>query len=37
MEFAGGDLTTPAPDYLTWMLSIDDANDVDENGIPDFR
>ncbi len=36
LEFADGDPDTPAPDYLTWMLSIDDTNDINRNGIPDF-
>src|SRR5258708_5589964 len=36
MNFTDGDLTTPAPDYLAWILSIDDANDSNHNGIPDF-
>ena len=36
MVFDDGDLTTAAPDYLTWVLSIDDANDANRNGIPDF-
>jgi hypothetical protein len=36
MDFADGDPTTSAPDYLTWTLSIDDVNDSNHNGIPDF-
>jgi hypothetical protein len=27
---------TPDPDYLTWVLSIDDPNDADHDMIPDF-
>jgi len=34
--FADGDPTTADPDYLVWMLSIDDTNDANHNGIPDF-
>jgi hypothetical protein len=34
--FADGDPDTPAPDYLVWLLSIDDSNDANHNGIPDF-
>ena len=36
VEFSDGDPNTSAPDYLTWMLSIDDLNDANHNGIPDF-
>jgi hypothetical protein len=36
MTFADGDLTTPMADYLNWYLSIDDANDANGDGIPDF-
>jgi hypothetical protein len=39
VEFDDGDLNTPGPgleDYYTWMLSIDDLNDADHDGIPDF-
>lgn len=36
LDFDDGDPDTPAPDYLTWMLSIDDTNDINRNGIPDF-
>jgi hypothetical protein len=35
-EFQDGDLSTGEPDYLTWFLSIDDLNDANHNGIPDF-
>jgi hypothetical protein len=34
--FADGDPSTASPDYQLWGLSIDDANDVNANGIPDF-
>ena len=34
--FADGDPSTAAPDYQLWVLSIDDTNDVNVNGIPDF-
>jgi hypothetical protein len=36
MTFADGDLTTASADYLNWILSINDANDANGNGIPDF-
>jgi hypothetical protein len=36
MFFADGDPTTPDPDYQVWALSIDDPNDTNHNGIPDF-
>lgn len=36
VDFADGDPATPSPDYRTWVLSIDDANDANHNGIPDF-
>jgi hypothetical protein len=36
VDFEDGDLSTPDPDYLTWELSIDDSNDANGNGIPDF-
>jgi len=35
-EFTDGDPSTTAPDYLYWVLSIDDTNDANANGIPDF-
>jgi len=35
-DFNDWDPNTPDPDYLTWGLSIDDTNDVNHNGIPDF-
>jgi len=34
--FDDGDLNTGAADYRTWELSIDDLNDADHDGIPDF-
>jgi hypothetical protein len=36
VQFDDGDPNTPAPDYLVWVLSIDDSNDANHNGIPDF-
>ncbi|MBM3838904.1 MAG: hypothetical protein FJ398_13245 [Verrucomicrobia bacterium] len=33
---ADGDLKTAATDYLDWVLSIDDPNDANGNGIPDL-
>ncbi|MEO5802421.1 MAG: hypothetical protein ABIR24_02740 [Verrucomicrobiota bacterium] len=35
-EFDDWDLTTFEPDYYLWALSIDDLNDSDGDGIPDF-
>ena len=26
----------PPPDFISWQLSLDDANDADQDGIPDF-
>jgi hypothetical protein len=34
--FDDGDPSTPVPDYQLWGLSIDDSNDANKNGIPDF-
>jgi hypothetical protein len=34
--FADGGPSTAAPDYQLWVLSIDDTNDSNANGIPDF-
>jgi hypothetical protein len=34
--FADGDPSTTAPDYQLWVLSINDTNDANTNGIPDF-
>lgn len=36
VEFNDGDLTTAEEDYYSWELSIDDLNDSDKDGIPDF-
>jgi hypothetical protein len=36
VEFADGDPSTADPDYTLWVLSIDDTNDANGNGIPDF-
>ncbi len=36
VEFADGDLNTAGYDYPYWELSIDDLNDSDHDGIPDF-
>ena len=36
VDFDDGDPNTSDPDYYTWFLSIDDLNDVDHDGIPDF-
>jgi hypothetical protein len=35
-DFQDGNLSTGDLDYTTWFLSIDDLNDVNHNGIPDF-
>jgi hypothetical protein len=35
-EFADGDPNTAEADYYYWELSIDDPNDTDHDGIPDF-
>ncbi len=34
--FADGDPSTAGPDYQLWELSIDDTNDANASGIPDF-
>lgn len=34
--FQDGEPETAAPDFRTWMLSIDDPNDTDGDGIPDL-
>lgn len=34
--FDDGDPSTAVPDYQLWGLSIDDPNDANTNGIPDF-
>lgn len=36
LECVDGDLNTPEEDYYSWQLSIDDLNDSNGNGIPDF-
>ncbi len=36
VDLEDGDLNTGEPDYVTWYLSIDDVNDYDHDGIPDF-
>ncbi|MEP6664383.1 MAG: hypothetical protein ABJC04_12050 [Verrucomicrobiota bacterium] len=36
VEFADGILSTTEPDYYLWFISIDDLNDTDGDGIPDF-
>lgn len=36
VEFNDGDLNTATEDYYRWELSIDDPNDTDHDGIPDF-
>jgi hypothetical protein len=36
VDFDDGDPNTADPDYYTWILSIDDVNDSNGNGIPDF-
>jgi hypothetical protein len=35
-DFVDGNLGTPEADYTNWELSIDDTNDANHNGIPDF-
>ena len=35
-DFMDGEPSTPDPDFLVWVLSIDDLNDSNGNGIPDF-
>lgn len=34
--FADGNPGTASPDYELWVLSIDDTNDANANGVPDF-
>lgn len=34
--FSDGDRSTAGADYQVWTLSIDDTNDANANGIPDF-
>jgi hypothetical protein len=34
--FSDGDPATDGADYQLWLLSIDDTNDADADGVPDF-
>lgn len=36
IEFDDWQMDFPDPDYYLWILSIDDLNDADNDGIPDF-
>jgi hypothetical protein len=36
MEFTGGDPNAGEPGYAVWVLSINDTNDSNGNGIPNF-
>jgi hypothetical protein len=36
LTFDDGDPNTADADYYAWVLSIDDTNDADKDGIPDF-
>ncbi len=36
IDFQDGDLNTTADDYWSWVLSVDDSNDRDSDGIPDL-
>jgi hypothetical protein len=36
VNFVDGNPGTASPDYELWVLSIDDTNDANVNGIPDF-
>lgn len=36
LELADADLTTRIEDYFDWVVSIDDPNDTNSNGIPDL-
>ncbi|MDE3067820.1 MAG: hypothetical protein KGJ60_09750 [Verrucomicrobiota bacterium] len=36
VPFADGNPDTAGSDYRLWVLSIDDTNDVNGNGVPDF-
>jgi hypothetical protein len=36
LDFADGDPATSTADYVDWILSIDDPNDANANGIPDL-
>jgi|ERR1051326_956163 hypothetical protein len=35
-QFGDGEPNTAESDYVGWVLSIDDTNDANHNGIPDF-
>ena len=35
-DFEDWDPNTSDPDYVTWGFSIDDTNDFNHNGVPDF-
>jgi len=35
-DFEDGAPDTPAPDYLTWIWSVEDRNDTDGDGVPDL-
>ena len=36
LDFQDGDPRTAAPDFQYWTISIDDLNDANKNGVPDF-
>jgi hypothetical protein len=36
VDFVDGTPSSSENDYFSWMLSIDDSNDSDKDGIPDF-
>lgn len=36
IDFVDGSPTSSEDDYFSWILSIDDANDSDKDGVPDF-
>ena len=36
VQFRDGDRQTADPDYTVWQISLDDLNDQNRNGIPDF-
>jgi hypothetical protein len=36
VDFDDGDPATSEADYLTWLLAIDDPNDSNSDGVPDF-
>lgn len=35
-DFEDGEPATPEPDYLTWIWTVTDSNDLDHDGIPDL-